>query len=326
MTRLSVRLPVYNAAPYLTESLNSLLAQTRPADQIVIVNDGSTDHSLDLLQQFMRREPRIQIIDQKNQGVSVARNRGLALCEGDFVALMDADDICHPNRFSVQLETMQRKRLDLCGSWMRTFGNKNRELRYPCGDAELKWNILYLGRTLPNPTVMMRRQAVGITRYREDLHFAEDFGFFLELLMKNPQIRMGNIPKTLLHYRTHTGQASKNLKDQNQRNIITLFNDQLPSANIDATLSQLAEHFTVWQNKTPLTALQLKSYLPFMQVVSGWLLQHTGDRRLSAQHWKALAKIHSSQGEESFQLILDAAGSDQPLSWRLMEKLRSFLD
>jgi hypothetical protein len=158
------------------------------------------------------------------------------------------------------------------------------------------------------------------------LHFAEDFGFFLELLLKNPQIRMGNIPKALLNYRTHTGQASKNLRDQNQRNIITLFNDQLPNANIDATPSQLAEHFTVWQNKIPLTVPQLKEYLPFMQVVSGWLLQNTGDRRLTAQHWKSLAKIHRKQGKESFQLILDAAGDDCPLSWRLVERLRSFVN
>jgi hypothetical protein len=324
MTTLSVLLPVYNAAPYLTETLNSLLGQTRPADQIVIINDGSTDQSMELLEKFRSLNSRIQLIDQKNQGVSAARNRGLAVCEGDFIALMDADDICHPHRFAVQLEAMHKQRLDLCGSWIRMFGRKSREVRYPCTDTELKWNFLFLGRTLPNPTVMLRRQAIGTTLYREGTHYAEDFGFFLDLLLRNPGIRLANLPQVLLNYRKHETQASQNLKNLNQLNIVTLLQDLLPKANIEATASQTDQHYLLWDQGTPLSIPQLQEYLPLMADISGWLLYHTGDRRQAASHWSSLAKTHRGLGREAYDLILRAAGNNWPLAWRMAERMLSF--
>jgi len=143
MNSLSVLLPVYNAAPYLKETLESLLGQTRQADQIVIVNDGSTDHSLELLEKYQRTESRIQLISQENGGVSSARNLGLSACKGDYVALMDADDICQPSRFDTQLNVMQEQRLDLCGTWIKTFGSKERKIKYPTSNAELRLNYLF---------------------------------------------------------------------------------------------------------------------------------------------------------------------------------------
>ena len=326
MASLSVLLPVYNAAPYLAESLTSILEQTRQADQIVIINDGSTDNSLELLEEFKRQEARAQLIDQKNLGVSAARNRGLALCEGDFIALMDADDICHPSRFSVQLEAMQKLRLDLCGSWIQMFGRKSRQVRYPCTDTELKWNFLFLGRTIPNPTAMLRRETIGTTRYREDMHYAEDFGFFLELLLKNPGIRAANLPKMLLSYRMHETQASQNLKNLNQRNIVTLLQDLLPKANIEVTASQTDLHYLVWDQGTPLSILQLQEYLPLMADISKWLLHHTGDRRQAASHWNTLAKTHCGLGRESYDLITQAAGNNWPLPWRMTQRMLSFIN
>lgn len=321
MTSLSVLLPVYNAGPYLTDTLSSLLAQTHPADQIVIINDGSTDQSLEILQQFQRKEARIQLVCQDNFGVSAARNRGLTICEGDFIALMDADDICQPSRFAIQLEAMQKHRLDLCGSWLRTFGRKSREIRYPCCDAELKWNYLYLGRTLPNPTVMMRRQTLGATRYREGLAFAEDYGFFLDVLLGNPEMRLGNVPKVLLNYRTHAQQASQRLQEQNQRSIVDLLQHLLPKAGIQAKPAQLHAHYQVWQQQAPLSVTQLQDYLPLMSALSSWLSLHAPDRRLAAEHWTAVAKRHRTLGRNAHDLIAQAAGACWPLSWRMVEQL-----
>lgn len=325
MTTLSVLLPVYNAAPYLAETLDSLLNQTRPADQIIIVNDGSTDRSLELMQQFQGREQRIQLINQHNTGVSGARNRGLASCEGDFIALMDADDICHPNRFAVQLDAMQKQRLDLCGSWLHTFGRKSRKIRYPCRDAELKWNYLYLGRTIANPTTMMRRQALGTTRYRAGMAWAEDYGFFLDVLLGSPEIRMGNVPRVLLNYRTHSQQASQRLQEQNRHSIVALLQDLLPKAGIHANPSLLQCHYQIWQQQTPLSLTQLRDYLPLMSELSTWLLLHTNDRRLATAHWAALAKRHRAIGGNTHELIAQAAGASWPLSWRAAERLLTYV-
>ncbi|CAD5107047.1 glycosyltransferase family 2 protein [Zestomonas carbonaria] len=321
MSRLSVLIPVYNAAPYLKETLESLFAQTRPADQIVVINDGSTDQSLELLQQLQSKEQRIQLIDQENAGVSAARNRGLAVCDGDFIALMDADDICLPERFALQLETMQAQRLDICGSWLRTFGRSEREVRYPCDDAELKWNYLFLGRTLPNPTVMMRRAALGEVRYREGLAFAEDYGFFLDVFLSDPTIRMGNIPQTLLNYRTHAQQASQRLQERNQDAIVGLLLSLLPKVGIQASTQQLHSHYQIWQQRKALSSELLQDYLPLMSKLAGWLSQQTGDKRLATLHWATLAKYHKALGKEARASIEQAAGADWPLWRRMIERL-----
>ncbi|NRF37063.1 glycosyltransferase family 2 protein, partial [Bacillus velezensis] len=254
-------LPVYNAAPYLNETLESLLGQTRPADQIVIVNDGSTDHSLEILEKYRKAESRIQVISQENAGVSAARNLGLGYCEGDYVALMDADDICQPNRFAAQLKAMSEQHLDLCGTWIKTFGNKEREVSYPTSDAELRFTYFFFGGTIPNPTAMMKRNIVGNLRYDERLVFAEDFGFFLSLVLANPALRMANIPQPLVHYRTHPSQASQRHAEKNESSLKLLLTAKLNEHGFAASKQQIDIHFQIWKNKKDVSLDQLEAYL-----------------------------------------------------------------
>lgn len=310
MASLSVVLPVYNAGPYLEDTLNSLIVQTRPADQIVVVNDGSTDRSLEILEQYRRKEARLHVVSQANAGVAAARNRALALCEGDFIALMDADDVCRPDRFSIQLEFMRKHGLGVCGSWLRTFGRKDRTVRYPVGDAELKWNYLFMGRTIPNPVAMMHRQAIGSIRYQEGLSFAEDYGFFLDILFAQPSVQFGNVPRVLLDYRLHSQQASQRLKELNRGNILGLMQTLLPKTGIEATPEQLQAHFQVWQEREALSADRLRDYLPLMGAVTRWLERQTDDRRLAAAHWAALAKLH--RGLDGYEEVVQAAGEHWP--------------
>lgn len=324
MTTLSVLLPVYNAAPYLEKTLSSILTQTRQADQIIIINDGSSDRSQEIIENFLRREQRIEVFYQNNAGVSAARNRGLTRCEGDFIALMDADDICLPERFAIQLAAMQKQQIDLCSSWIRTFGRTSREVRYPLSDEQIKWNYLFFGRTLPNPATMMRRIAVSEVKYREDLDFAEDYGFFLEILLKRPETKFANIPSPLLHYRTHPQQASQRLQEKNQEAIISLLTALLPSAGIDASPTQIYDHYQVWQQRTPLSADRLANYLPLMVEICNWLALHSNrSNQLRAEHWLKLASLHRTQGSDVRTLITQS-GELYRSSWRrLLETLRN---
>ena len=96
---LSFIIPIYNAERYLSECLNSLLAQDLVADEyeIVCVNDGSKDGSLSVLRDFADRYPNIRIIDKENGGVTTARNAGLEAASGDFIWFIDADDLIQEN-------------------------------------------------------------------------------------------------------------------------------------------------------------------------------------------------------------------------------------
>lgn len=94
--QISVIIPVYNVEKYLSECLNSVLNQTIPFDEIILINDGSTDGSRKICYDFQLRNPQIQIIDQENAGPSVARNIGMDFATGDYLLFLDADDMLSP--------------------------------------------------------------------------------------------------------------------------------------------------------------------------------------------------------------------------------------
>lgn len=99
MPEISVIIPVYNGAQYICECLESVCAQTIREMEIICINDGSTDRSLQILKEFAEKDSRIKIIDQKNRGVSAARNAGLAIAQGKYVGFVDGDDTIEKDFF-----------------------------------------------------------------------------------------------------------------------------------------------------------------------------------------------------------------------------------
>jgi glycosyltransferase involved in cell wall biosynthesis len=92
MPKISIIIPVYNAENYLEECLLSISQQTFGDFEILAINDGSTDRSLEILKKYQAKEPRLQVISQENKGVSAARNLGLDNAKGEYIAFVDADD------------------------------------------------------------------------------------------------------------------------------------------------------------------------------------------------------------------------------------------
>lgn len=103
---VSVIIPTYNSGQMVTQALESVLAQTFPASEIIVVDDGSTDDSSRSLQPFLGR---IRYISQHNQGASAARNRGIQECQGDLIAFLDADDFWHPRKLELQMHVLSRR-------------------------------------------------------------------------------------------------------------------------------------------------------------------------------------------------------------------------
>jgi glycosyltransferase involved in cell wall biosynthesis len=106
MPRISVVIPVYNSAKFLRECIESLLNQTETDCEFIFVNDGSTDESREIIESYREKDSRIHIIDQPNQGVSVARNKGIATAGGEFLAFVDADDTIAPQMFETLLQLL----------------------------------------------------------------------------------------------------------------------------------------------------------------------------------------------------------------------------
>lgn len=138
--KVSVILPIYNQEKYLTTALDSLQNQTLKDAEFICVNDGSKDNSLKILQDYAQRDCRIKILDQINQSAGVARNNGLKVAKGEYVAFLDPDDWLEPNALETLYKKSKKqdcdmlvfnfKRLDEAGNVLSVFNLKNKMKRF----------------------------------------------------------------------------------------------------------------------------------------------------------------------------------------------------
>jgi len=258
--KISIILPVYNAEQYLPESIQSLLNQSFSDFEIVIVNDKSTDSSIDIAQKYACVDNRILIIEHiKNFGVSQARNTALSAASGEYLVFMDADDISAPERLQTQLDHMQQNDLDVCGSYMQAFGAKSRALHYPLHDIEIRRNLYFYGRTIATPSVMIKRNSFKGILFNPRYSFGEDYDLWINIAL-NKAARFGNIPKILVHYRKHENQASCQLKSMNHTNMIDILHRHLESADQSITKKMIELHYSLLKEKHRLSSSEIQPY------------------------------------------------------------------
>ena len=123
---ISVIIPIYNAEKYLTMSLKALQNQTYKNFEALMINDGSSDNSEKIAAEFAAKDARFKLFNQQNQGGSVARNKGLELAQGDYIAFLDNDDIYAPVYLEVLLKNLQENKADVsCCSYVKFYGDGN---------------------------------------------------------------------------------------------------------------------------------------------------------------------------------------------------------
>lgn len=208
--KISVVLPVYNSEKYLEKAINSILNQTFNDFELIVVNDGSTDKSVNIIKKFMLLDKRIKLIDRNNKGIVSSLNEAINLSKGEYIARMDADDICLPSRFKDQIEYMKKNDLDLCGTWVEPFNEvkKHNISRFPVNHSDIVVSSLFYC-CINHPSVMVRSKVFDKLKY-EDIA-AEDYYLWYEMIANN--FKMGNLPKVLLKYRLHNEQITRNKAD-----------------------------------------------------------------------------------------------------------------
>lgn len=208
MPIVSVVMPVYNGKKYLGQALDSILRQSFDDFELIVINDGSTDDSGEILSAYARKDGRIVVIEQPNLGIVSALNQGIELARGKYIARMDADDIAMPDRFAAQFAFMQiNKNVVVCGTNYVRFGNSSGEIRTAESDDACRC-ILTIESCFAHPTVMMRSEIIKAhgLKYRAESEFSEDYRLWSEL-SEFGEFR--NIQRPLLNYRVHGGQTSE---------------------------------------------------------------------------------------------------------------------
>lgn len=249
---LSVVMSVYNGQKHLEEAVTSILNQSFSDFEFIIINDGSTDKTKVILDQFEADDSRIRVIHQENKGLTVSLNRGIGKACGRFIARQDADDISLPERFEKQLSFLRsHPGVVLCGTWFiennEGMGQKIR--KYPLNDLSLRRDIKYANHFC-HPSVIFLKDAFNKAGgYDENFPTAQDFELWIRMAQTG---KMANIPEVLIEKRIGFADTISWGKRKEKVQIVR---------------KVISKHFRSWYQINPLKFLQY--FFPLM--VYGYL-------------------------------------------------------
>lgn len=221
---ISVLLPVYNGMPFLPATVESVLAQTEQRWVLYAINDGSQDKSGSWLDGVA--DPRINVIHQNNQGLSQTLNNGLKRCQTKYIARIDADDICHPQRFAKQVDYLeQHPQVGLLGTQIRRMGvcGTDAGSHLPLDHEQIVDALLNGEHAICHPTIMCRRETfLKVGDYKACV--GEDWDMYLRFA---EICELANHPDCLLDYRFHAGSINgAKMAEMRQRIRFHCFNAQ----------------------------------------------------------------------------------------------------
>ena len=211
MYNLSVLIPVYNQEAYINEALKSVLNQTFESFEIIIINDGSTDKTLEIIKSF--RDKRIKIFSTKNKGIISALNYGIEKCTSNIVARFDGDDIMISDRLKIQYDTFIKKDPVLLGSnayLIDSNSNLIGKSSLPIKKKNIQSNLLKLAPSFFHSSVMFNKERIKrLGGYNFNAQFVEDYELWLSLCKEGVIL---NINEPLIKYRIHNESISKKNK------------------------------------------------------------------------------------------------------------------
>ncbi len=228
--KISVIIPVYNMEHYLERCLNSVIQNTYQNLEIICVDDGSIDKSLSILRDYASEDSRINVITKKNGGVSSARNTGMDMMTGEFLAFVDPDDYLHPQYFELLLRAYQQTACDMivCGHQrvgeLEEAPRKHKLINTEGNAAVITCREHFLNGTLRSFCWgrLIRKGCVSNLRFHEEIHFAEDAVFIGELWEENEKLTCCVLEEQLYYYYQREGSLVKMSTQKDQLNLIKL--------------------------------------------------------------------------------------------------------
>jgi len=200
-------MPVYNGEKFVQDAIDSILGQTFSDFELIIINDGSSDASAELIASY--DDPRIVFINNHiNTGLPRVRNQGLDVSRGQYIAWLDCDDISLPERLEKQVKLLdENPQVGVCGAWVKIVGGESDFIMQYPADPQYIRSVMIFNNCLANSTVMMRAACTRELGLRFDLshHLSQDYGLWVRI----PALwKITNLPEVLTLYRLHTDQVT----------------------------------------------------------------------------------------------------------------------
>jgi hypothetical protein len=224
---VSMVMPAYNAERFVGPAIDSVLAQTYADFELLVIDDESTDSTPDIVEAYARKDSRVRIHRVPHGGAIRARNEGMALSTGEFIAVMDADDVCVPNRLQRQVGFMRRSpETGVLGSYVQLIDDRGRTgpiKSYPVDEALMAWSMVFCN-CFAHPAVMIRRSALTLAKgYAPDCKGgAEDYDLFQRL---NGLVRFATVREVLLLYRRWGGNMTQQSWNQQEEDATRIVQD-----------------------------------------------------------------------------------------------------
>ena len=200
---ISIGIPFYNAEKYLGFAIQSVIAQSYENWELILVDDGSSDNSLKIAQEFSQRDGRIRVIyDGQNKKLPSRLNQIIQESKGEFIARMDADDIMHPERLEKQFNFLEKNiNFDLVSSGIISIDNFNNIIGYRCVESlYTDFSVMKRSHPIAHPTVFARKNWYLRNQYNINFPRSEDFELWCRASLKN-DLKLAVIPDLLLYYR-----------------------------------------------------------------------------------------------------------------------------
>ncbi len=325
---VSVVLPVYNGATYLREAVESILGQTLRDLELIVVDDGSTDDTPAILGQL--HDTRLRTVRQPNKGVAAARNSGIELARGRYIAQMDADDVSRPERLAREAAFLDdRPSCGMVGTWAEVWRGGRRTARvltHPADNARIQYELL-LENQFVQSSVMVRRAVLDrIGPYSTDpaRQLPEDYELWSRIAR---QYELANIPEHLQLYRETEGSLSRQGPSPFLDHLVTLAGENIALAAGVDPLAPDAENIAAIHHWVPRRIVGVPDFDVMRSIFQAATVRVTGsrspefraeaDRRIDVleQRWRDLSgaaglprRLRRAAGRVRRRLVQLAAG------------------
>lgn len=316
---ISVVMSVFNGESFLPEAVESILAQTFGDFEFIIIDDGSTDTTPQILAEYVKHDDRIRVFSQQKRGLVESLNRGIELSRAGYVARMDADDVSLPHRLQKQIDFLQRhpevgllsgayEQIDATGTILGT-------ISVPLADSEIRAAMM-MANQICHPAVLMKKEvARAAGGYRSEPLHAEDYDLWLRMAERT---QLANLSDVILRYRVHLGQVSvANLTHQVWSALAASAAASLRRQGYQDPLAEVREIDLAFLNSLGVTEGQIRAFLAdyyrywiglaarsdpelALRLIDGWRKQCGRGplgRRVRADAYLEAAAIHYRRGQ-----------------------------